>query len=147
MRCVIAAIFALMAFPGSSVAAPIAGLQVPCAVERVIDGDSIKLVCTLFPGLTQRINVRIVGTDTPESGWRARCDSERRRAGLAKEFVEGLVDAGGGVVILTDIALGKFAGRTLGDILTGPDRVSLRAALIDAGHARPYDGGRREGWC
>ncbi len=39
---------------------------------------------------------------------------------------------------------GKYF-RILADVY-GDDQ-SLSEALIQAGHARPYDGGTREGWC
>ena len=52
---------------------------------------------------------------------------------------------------LHNIKLGKFAGRVLADVQihTGHRRSTddLAELLIEAGHARPYDGGARAGWC
>ena len=51
-------------------------------------------------------------------------------------------------VILHNIKLGKFAGRVLA---SSPARNSAKTlaehTAIEEGHARPYDGGARSGWC
>lgn len=36
------------------------------SVVRVIDGDSIEIDVKLFPGLTQRVSLRLDGVNTPE---------------------------------------------------------------------------------
>ena len=40
----------------------------------------------------------------------------------------------------------KFGGRVDAGILLADGRDFARA-MMDAGHARPYAGGRRESWC
>ena len=49
------------------------------------------------------------------------------------------------VVLVRDPEWGKWGGRVLADLIL--DGRSLSAALIAAGYGRPYDGGRRPGWC
>ncbi len=50
-----------------------------------------------------------------------------------------------GVVTVSDVELGKYAGRVLGSVSV--DGKDLVEALISAGHGRAYDGGARESWC
>ena len=57
----------------------------PGAVE-VVDGDTIRL-----RGRT----VRLVGFDTPETGSRARCESERKLGAEAASRLRQLVTSGG----------------------------------------------------
>ena len=116
-------------------------LTVPASVVSVYDGDTIKVRAEVWPGHTWAGSVRILGVDSPER--RGKCPEEKAAALAAKEFVEGIV---GGRVLLHDIKLGKFAGRVLANVQveTGED---LSKLLIANGHARPYDGGTRSGWC
>ena len=48
-------------------------------------------------------------------------------------------------VILTNIAREKY-GRALADV-TLEDGTSVAELMMEAGLARPYEGGRRAGWC
>ena len=48
-------------------------------------------------------------------------------------------------VLIRNPAWGKWGGRVIADVLI--DGRSLATALIEAGLARRYDGGRRAGWC
>jgi len=110
-------------------------------VVRVIDGDTVKLNVEIWPGLTQVINLRLDGVNTPEK--RGASDCEKEAGKKATEFTEWFLE--GHKVTVTDVKLGKYAGRVLGKISVGG--VDLGQALIDTGHARPYVGGRRAGWC
>jgi endonuclease YncB( thermonuclease family) len=49
-------------------------------------------------------------------------------------------------VALTDIRFGKYARRVVARVSAGgvPD---IAEGLLARGLARPYDGGRRSGWC
>jgi len=49
-------------------------------------------------------------------------------------------------VQLTNITLGKYAGRVIADVLLADGR-SLTALLIAEGLGREYHGGTRLGWC
>lgn len=116
----------------------------PATVVRVIDGDTVELDVQLWPGLVQRINLRLAGINTPESRGRHLSACEREAARAATTFtLKFLEDAD--TLHVHDIRLGKFAGRVLGRIRAhGKD---LGAALVGAGLARPYDGGHRGPWC
>lgn len=110
-------------------------------VIRVIDGDTVKLAVHVWPGLIQEINLRLDGVNTPEKRSSAKCERAAGRA--ATDFTVRFM--GGESVEVTDVSLGKYAGRVLGKISV--DGVDLGTALIEAGHAKPYSGGHREAWC
>lgn len=109
-------------------------------VIKVIDGDSIHLQVEIWPGLTQKINLRLDGVNTPELRG---SDCEKAAGRIAKGFTEAFVS--GGTVTLSDVSLGKYAGRALGKISVDGD--DLGEALLKAGYAREYHGGKREPWC
>lgn len=110
-------------------------------VVKVLDGDTLKLDVAIWPGLTQRINLRLNGVDTPEKRGSPPCEKELAKK--ATEFTRQFVS--GSLVAVSNVSLGKYAGRALGSVsVEGKDLV---AALISAGHGRPYDGGARGSWC
>jgi endonuclease YncB( thermonuclease family) len=111
-------------------------------VVRVIDGDTVELDVALWPGLVQRIHLRLDGVDTPEKRGTALC--ERILAQRASDFTLRFFRLGGTVVV-SGVRLGKFAGRVLGRIAV--DGRDLGEALVEAGLAKPYAGGKREPWC
>ena len=122
-------------------------------VNRVIDGDTVDVTVQLWPGLSQRVSVRLAGVDTPELKAVARGDTpelkaaaqcERDLAQQARTFVvDALLKAT--VVRITEIKPDKFAGRV--DAFVFLDGASLGDSLVLAGFARPYDGGKRAPWC
>lgn len=139
------ALTALYAIIFSAVALPAGGRTettpgVLADVVRVHDGDTIVVDAYPWPGMTLRIRVRVRGIDSPEI--RGACEAETRAAGRARERVAELVSNG---VRLENITLGKYAGRVIADAVTSAG--TLGAILISEGLARPYDGGRRSGWC
>jgi micrococcal nuclease len=112
-------------------------------VLRVIDGDSVEADVELWPGLTQRINIRLDGIDTPEMDG-PQCEKEM--AWRATKFTNDWV-AGSDKVILSEVRPDKYGGRVLGKVRMEGKVASLGAALISAGLAREYDGGKKEKWC
>ena len=61
----------------------------------------------------------------------------------ARDFVRQKI---GKKVMLFNVKKGKYAGRVVARVqLT--DGNDLTTLLVEAGHARPYDGGKRKGWC
>lgn len=129
---------------GESAAKPApgtAGLQTPARVLSVYDGDTVKVEAAMWPGLTWTGSVRVQGVDTPEL--RGKCDGEKRKAVAARDFVSERV---GKRVTLVNVRKGKYAGRVVARIRLA-DGTDLTELLIQARHGRPYDGGRRRGWC
>ena len=117
------------------------GIQTPARVLSVYDGDTVKVEAAMWPGLTWTGSVRVEGVDTPEI--RGKCEGEKRKAVAARDFVRESV---GGRITLVNVKRGKYAGRVVARIrlVDGSDLTEL---LIQAKHGRPYDGGRRQGWC
>ena len=115
---------------------------IPARVKGVIDGDTLQVRARIWLGQEVETRVRLQGVDAPElSGG---CLSARRLALRAWDFVRAL--AAGGRVILSRISYGKYAGRVLARVRV-PGGEDFSEALIAAGLARPYDGGRRRPWC
>ena len=116
-------------------------LTVPATVTSVYDGDTIKVQAEHWPGHTWAGNVRVVGIDTPEI--RGKCPEEKKLAIAAREYVKAIL---GIHILLHNVKLGKYAGRVVASVQieSGEDLAEL---LIEKGHARPYDGGARQGWC
>lgn len=111
-------------------------------VIRVIDGDTVRVDLQIWPSLTQRVDVRISGVDTPEKRTSNSC--EKIRGEQATAFTEQFVARGNCTVVnITDG--NKFAGRVLGDISC--DGELLSEQLIKSGNARPYSGGSKKSWC
>lgn len=111
-------------------------------VIRIIDGDTIVISASIWPGITAKSAVRLRGVDTPEL--RGKCDSERKHAKKAKNALAYLV---GQRVFLNNVVLGKYAGRVVASIKTAKN-VDLATFLIDSGLGRQYNGKtKRKGWC
>lgn len=99
----------------------------------VHDGDTIRIG-------SERI--RIIGLDTPEIGSGARCPAEQQGAVAARAELERMLFRAK-VTIRRD-GTDRY-GRTLAYVYADGENVAR--ALISAGLARPYQGGKREGWC
>jgi endonuclease YncB( thermonuclease family) len=121
------------------------GVTYDANILKVSDGDTIVIAAPFLPApLKPQLAVRIFGVDTPEKGFRAKCESENQRGLAASEFTKKLVGSSQKrQVILYD--WDKFGGRVLGDIIL--DGKSLRQQLIANGFAREYFGEAKQSWC
>ena len=108
-----------------------------CWVTSVVDGDTVRMFC---PDLGY-VRGRVLGYDTPEVD--GRCGWERWmafRASLALRWQ-----------LLTAAELQALPqgtdryGRTL--VSLRADGRSVAEAMVNAGLARRYNGGRRDTWC
>jgi micrococcal nuclease len=115
------------------------------SVVKVLDGDTVQLEVGLRPNLTQRINLRLVGVNTPEKRGPKVSDCEKKAGQDATTFTQRWLQGMKGVTI-SEVRHDKYAGRALGK-LRRPDGKDLAEALIAAGHAQPYNGGKRGPWC
>ena len=127
-----------------ALALPAAAETIPGPIQarviRIFDGDSFLAEIKLWFGQTVVEHVRIAGIDAPEM--KGRCPSEIEAAKGARQYLAGLV--GGGPVELRDVRREKY-GRALAAVTAGGVYISSR--MIEAGHARPYAGGKRLSWC
>ncbi len=134
-----AALIVALAPTAATAADPIPG-PINARVVSVYDGDTITVDAEPWPGLTARTSVRVAGVDTPEI--RGKCQREKDLAVRARDFVRATV---GTRVQLTDVRLGKYAGRVIAEVWVKGRK--LGDMLIAENLGRPYYGGRREGWC
>lgn len=115
-------------------------------VLRVIDGDTVEVEAPFLPiELDQKIHIRIVGVDTPESGGRADCMNEADQAKIAKQFVEDEIKKALKIQVLL-MAWDKYGGRIVGDIILDGERLSYK--LLEQGYGVEYSGGKKiKDWC
>ena len=127
------------------VAVPAKDTDYTWPVVSVVDGDTVKVdaIWDMPPGLAS-LAVRLRGVDTPEKGDRAKCSEEREAGERATAFTTDAIAAAKEIVV-RDPEWGKWGGRVIADLLL--DRRNLSEMLVDAGHGRRYDGGRRRSWC
>ena len=114
-------------------------------IIRIIDGDTVVIAAPYLPApLKPNLAIRVYGVDTPEKGWRGKCEYERMLGMEASKFTEKLVLSSKKHQV--DIMKwDKFGGRVLGDIIL--DGKSLRQMLIENGYAREYYGRKKKSWC
>jgi micrococcal nuclease len=115
---------------------------IPAAVDAVLDGDTLRVRARVWLGQEVDTLVRLLGIDAPERN--GRCEDERRRAEDARAFLRRRTQ--GRPVTLVDVRTDKYGGRVLARVMTA-DGTDLGAALVAAGLAKPYRGGRRAPWC
>jgi endonuclease YncB( thermonuclease family) len=122
--------------------APLSAMYYPAEVLRVIDGDTFEARVRIWPGQDVTTRVRLRGIDAPEM--RARCLDEERGALAARDALAAILAQGG--VGVSKVGPDKYGGRIVAAASTRKT-ADVSGALLAAGLARPYDGGRREGWC
>ena len=120
----------------------VTGAGHPAEVLKVNDGDTFEARVLVWPGMQITTKVRLRGIDMPEL--KARCAEEYRRADAAHEALRALLATGG--VTVRNVGIDKYGGRVLADVATS-NTADVSAVMLQSGHARPYEGGRRESWC
>ena len=118
-----------------------------CKVNRVVDGDTIDVTVDLGFDIHHSARVRMMGIDTPES--RTRNLAEKALGLASKARLKELLKGQQIKIVTSKEGKGKF-GRVLADILaidkeTG-EWINCNNQLIEEGHARPYDGGKKVPW-
>jgi endonuclease YncB( thermonuclease family) len=121
------------------------GVTYDVTLLRVTDGDTVVFKASFLPApLKQELALRVFGVDTPEKGFRAKCESEAQRGAAASAFTkQAVMNSKTHQVVLMD--WDKFGGRVLGDLLL--DGKSLRQMLIANNYAREYYGEAKQSWC
>jgi len=118
------------------------GVRHSVEVVRVVDGDTFEARVHLWPGLDMTTRVRLRGIDAPEM--KGACAGEFRMAEAASEALRALLAESD--VAIFNIGPDKYNGRVVADAATRRTP-SVSSALLASGHARPYQGGKRSGWC
>ena len=144
VRALLVVLCAALAGAAPCVDHPLAAGGRVARVVRAVDGDTV--VVALDPPLPAPLgdlHVRIAGVDCPETH-APRCAAERAAGAAATRFTEAWIARATAVRLC---GWDKYGGRADGDVAAG-DAGWLGAALLAAGHARPFDGrGARAGWC
>ncbi|HET7681320.1 MAG TPA: thermonuclease family protein [Xanthobacteraceae bacterium] len=140
----------LLALALSCIAAPAAAEPIEPGAIGIVDGDTITV-----RGYSR--HVRLLGFDTPETGFEARCSAERAVAAQATQRLRQIVAGGGLDLTITPCKCwqrrGMFncnAGRYCGVLKANGRDVST--LMIGEGLARPAQCGKacRDGqksWC
>ena len=115
----------------------------PAIVDYVIDGDTFGARVLLDDGVRITVRVRIANVDTPEL--HGVCDYEVNMANMARNRLAELLPVGA-IVELKNIRDDKYLGR-IDALVYDADGNNIGQMLIDEKFGRPYDGGRRMGWC
>ena len=106
------------------------------------DGDTCYVIAPTLPEPLQKMSVRILGIDTPEM--RAECAEEKKLALKGREFANKMFRAAEKIEF-ANLKWDKYGGRVLVDVYL--DGKFYKDEIINAGLARPYDGGTKESWC
>lgn len=106
------------------------------------DGDTCYVIASTLPEPLQKMSVRILGIDTPEM--RAECAEEKKLALKGREFANKMFRAAEKIEF-ANLKWDKYGGRVLVDVYL--DGKLYKDEIINAGLARPYDGGTKESWC
>jgi micrococcal nuclease len=99
-----------------------------------IDGDTIKSPAG--------VKYRLLGFDAPET-YLAKCIEELDKGTAAKRRLQQLIDTGKARLVESG-KLDKYRRMLATLYVAGAD---VATTLIAEGLARPYAGGKREGWC
>jgi endonuclease YncB( thermonuclease family) len=111
-------------------------------VVRVIDGDTFVARVHVRQGLYVNAHVRLRDIDAAEL--HARCASEFAKAIAARTALERMLADGS--VTISRIGKDKYPERIDASVATR-HTADVSAAMLKAGYARAYDGGRRGSWC
>lgn len=108
----------------------------------MLDGDTFEARVHVWPGLDITTKVRLRGIDAPEL--KAKCNEERVKAEASRNALTTILAEG--AVEISRVGIDKYGGRVDAEAATKstPD---VSAALLRAGLARSYNGGRRQSWC
>lgn len=114
----------------------------PIDMRYAIDGDTFGARVHLGSGEDVSVRIRLRGIDAPEL--KGQCAREIQRAETATAALSKLLREGG--LTIYNIGPDKYPGRVVADVATR-QTPSVSAVLLSSGHARPYGGGHRNGWC
>ncbi|MBV6633886.1 MAG: thermonuclease family protein [Alphaproteobacteria bacterium] len=110
--------------------------QLAAVVERVVDGDTFDVRLTPWPGLTVDGRIRVPDIQAPET-FRPDCEIERVKGEAATDWLRDRIE--GKKVVLLNVEPATWAGRFTATVID-PTGADIAKALIEAGHALPWDG-------
>lgn len=114
-------------------------------IISVYDGDTFRGQVNAYPKwFGENVGFRIYGIDTPEKGWRAKCEKERLLGDEAQKLSEQLL-INGKHIEFDVVKWDKYGGRILANVRV--DGVDIAELLLEKGLAVKYDGGKKPKWC
>lgn len=116
----------------------VASVQGDCRIIRVVDGDTVSMICP-EDGM---MSARILGIDTPEK-YSPHCVEEFVAAEKASWALRTMIQKADRLSLTQD-GTDQY-GRAL--VRLELDGVDVARLMIRAGHARAYGGGLRGTWC
>ena len=136
LRSALAAVAVVSAAPAPAVAACYAW-----PIESVYDGDTIRVEIPELPTELRSVGVRLANIDTPEIN--GECERESAAAIEARDALAAML-ASGEPVEVCPIRWEKY-GRILATVWVGT--LDVGEEMVRRGLQRPYEGGKRGGWC
>jgi endonuclease YncB( thermonuclease family) len=131
----------LGALPGIGKEPKIYGAATVSEVTSIYDGDTFRANIAGYPPIIgERVSIRIAGIDTPEL--RDKREAVKALARKAKQFTVTRLREGK-TIELQDMQRGKYFRIVARVVIDGRD---LGKELIEAGLAKPYDGGKKPKW-
>lgn len=115
----------------------------PAVVKYIVDGDTFSAGVKIDDDIEISVRVRIRNIDTPEI--HGQCISEITGALYAKQRLGEIIPVGT-VVDLQNIKDDKYLGRIDANVFDAENR-DVGKIMISEKIARPYNGGKRQGWC
>lgn len=109
----------------------------PCRVTRVVDGDTVDMICA-----EQAFRARLTGYDTPET-YEPGCAAEAELGHRATQRLRQMVNAAADIE--AEINGTDRYGREL--VRLRLDTRDVARVMIAEGLAVSYSGGRRINWC
>lgn len=111
----------------------------PATALHVVDGDTVDVQATVYPGIHVEERVRFANADAPEMD--GQCEQEKRLARVVKRRLEELLADGFTVSVEEDVSF----NRRIGTVYVNEEPVG--DILVEEGMART-DGHYRDGyWC
>jgi endonuclease YncB( thermonuclease family) len=117
---------------------PVTGDGGTCRILRVVDGDTVTLMCP-EDGMQ---SARLLGFDTPEK-YAPKCMAEFIAAERASWALRTLIQKADRLVLVRD-GTDQYGRALVRLMLDGQD---VARQMIRAGHGRTYGGGLRGSWC
>ncbi|MCT4552940.1 MAG: thermonuclease family protein [Alphaproteobacteria bacterium] len=126
-------------------------------VLDVVDGDTLFVEIYYTNTLSEKINIRLIGIDTPEKGGNARCDDEKVLAREATKFMKGILlsaEKQGKKFFINGVKKDKYGNRIDANVyfsdgeFLGNDVVNVAGEMLKTDLAVSYNGGRKlKNWC
>jgi len=113
-------------------------------VRKVIDGDTAEVwgrLDLLFAPYT-RFTIRLKGIDTPERS--SSNAAEKQKAEEARQQLASFVL--GRRVRTEGVKPDKYGSRLVADLIVASTGMSCSQHMLETGHARKYDGGKKLVW-